>query len=140
MKKLFLTSINENLAHIWLLFFRIIVSGFMLTHGLPKIMKILEGNFSFSDPFGIGSTTSLFLAAFSEGICSILIMFGLATRLATIPLIATMATAAFIVHANDPFGRKELALMYMVFYITILLLGPGKFSVDNLLLREKRRY
>jgi putative oxidoreductase len=38
-----------------------------------------------------------------------------------------------MVHAADPFARKELALMYLLAYITILVAGPGKYSVDRYL-------
>jgi putative oxidoreductase len=112
----------------------------MLTHGLPKLMKVLEGNFTFQDPFNIGSAASLILAVFAEFVCSILIFFGLSTRIATLPLIFTMATAAFVVHANDPFTKKELALIYLLIYCTILFLGPGKYSVDNLIVKKRKLY
>src|SRR5690606_413029 len=102
------TSFNQSFLHFWLLVLRISASGMMLTHGFPKFMKIIEGNMQFGDPFGIGAGASLVLAAFAEFICSILIILGLATRWAVIPLIITMATAAFLVHGSDPFGKQEL--------------------------------
>lgn len=138
MKKLFRPSINTSLAHIWLFFFRVAVSAFMLTHGFPKFLKVLEGNFKFADPFGLGSLTSLLLALFAEFFCSILIMLGLATRLASIPLIITMLTAAFIAHAGDPFARKEMALLYLLIYISLLVFGGGKYSTDQIITIKKR--
>lgn|SRR5690606_28693383 len=129
--KLFSTAINLSLVHIWLLIFRVGVAGFMLTHGYPKLIKVLNGDMQFGDPFGIGAEISLILAAFAEAICSFLIIIGLGTRLATIPVIITMATAAFIVHANDPLSRQELPIIYLLAFITILITGPGKYSVDQ---------
>jgi len=64
-------------------------------------------------------------------ICAILLVLGLGTRLATIPLIVTMAVAAFITHGADPFARKELALFYLAAYFVLLINGSGKYSFDN---------
>jgi putative oxidoreductase len=42
-----------------------------------------------------------------------------------------MLVAAFIVHLDDPFKRKELALLYLVGFLVVLLMGPGKYSLDK---------
>lgn len=105
----------------------------MLSHGFPKLMKLMDGNMEFGDPIGIGVPASLTLTVFSEVICSILIIIGLWTRLALIPLIITMVVAAFIVHSTDPLGTKEPSLMYLFGYITLFLLGSGKYAVDAIL-------
>lgn len=131
MKTIFSTGYQNSWLNLWLLILRIGASILMLTHGFPKLMKVIEGNMQFGDPLGLGATTSLILATFAEAFCSIFIMLGLATRLATIPLIITMATAAFIVHANDPFSRQEMPLLYLLIYITLLVTGAGKYSVDR---------
>lgn len=119
------------LKDIGLAFFRIAISGMMLTHGLSKFQKFISGDFQFGDPIGIGATPSLFLAVIGEFICPILIIIGFKTRLAAIPTAITMAVAAFIAHGADDFGTKEKALLYLVSFVTIILVGPGKFSVDR---------
>ena len=134
MKQLFSTSYNNSLANIWLLLLRLCVGGFMLTHGIPKFEKLMAGGeIQFADPFGLGATTSFVLTVFAEALCSILIAIGLATRLAAVPLIVTMAVAAFIQHGADPFAKKELALLYLLIYITILVFGPGIYSLDAMI-------
>ena len=139
MKNLFSTGFNVKSLDFILLLVRITVAAFMLTHGYPKLMKLLAGGeIMFADPFGLGMTFSLVLAVFAEFFCSILVGFGLGTRLATIPLIITMLVAAFIAHANDPFGKKELALLYLVIFVFLLFTGSGKFSVDYLISRKSR--
>ncbi len=110
---------------------RISMSAMMLTHGLPKLQKLISGDFEFGDPIGIGAAPSLFLAVIGEFICPILIIIGYKTRLATIPTGITMLVAAFIVHAADAFGSKEKALLYLVGFVAIALLGPGKYSIDR---------
>ena len=42
-----------------------------------------------------------------------------------------MAVAAFIAHGADDFSTKEKALFYLVAFITIALLGPGKFGIER---------
>lgn len=114
-----------------LLLLRVAFSGMLLTHGIPKLMKLLSGNMEFRDPIGIGAPATLILAIIGEVIFPILIIIGFKTRLSTIPVIITMIVAAVIVHANDSFGTKELAILYGIAFIVIALLGPGKFSVDG---------
>jgi len=109
----------------------------MLTHGWPKLQRLLAGDMKFGDPLGLGPEVSLVLVVFAEFLCSILIMLGLGTRLASVPLIVTMAVAAFIAHADDPFQRKELALFYLVVFVVLLLSGSGKYSVDQFLQKKR---
>jgi putative oxidoreductase len=130
MRKAFNTNTNSDTLNFWLLLLRIAIACFMLTHGWPKVEKVMAGNFQFGDPFGIGSKPSLILSVFAEAGCSVLILIGLFTRLATIPLIINMAVAAFIALGQAPFAKKELALLYLLIYITIAVLGPGKYSAD----------
>lgn len=139
MKRFFSISYNPDLVHIWLIFLRIGVCVLMWTHGIPKLMRLLEGDTGFGDPIGLGSTLSFILVVFSEAICSLLILLGLATRLAVIPLIISSSVAAFVAHADDPFGKKELLLLYILIYLTLLVMGGGKYSVDATIGPKRRR-
>lgn len=125
---------KSNINEIALFLFRVSVSSFMFFgHGLGKFEKLLSGSeIKFSDPFGLGVTTSFYLAVFAEAISSIFIMAGLFTRINSLFLIVTMSVAAFIAHADDPFSGKEKALLFLVSYIFIFLVGPGKVSLHNL--------
>jgi len=121
-------------ADICLFLFRICIALFMLTHGIPKLEKLIDGGeIKFADPFGIGMAPSLALTVFAEVFCSILILLGLATRLACIPLIITMLVAVFIAHSGMAFEKKELASIYLVIYIILLVFGAGKYSIDSLI-------
>lgn len=122
------TPNNYNLG---LLLLRIGFGGMLLTHGIPKLLKMLSGDFSFGDPIGIGEPASLVLAVLGEVIFPILVIVGFKTRLSSIPIIITMVVAAFIVHAADPLGTKEKAILYLIGFVAIALLGAGKYSVDK---------
>ena len=137
MKNLFSTKINLKSLDFILLLIRIAVAAFILTHGYPKLQKLLAGDeIQFADPFGLGMAFSFGLAVFAEFFCSILVGFGI--RLATIPLIINMLVAAFIAHGADPFAKKELALLYLVIFVFLLFTGSGKFSVDYLISRKSK--
>jgi len=129
-KVIFKVNDNGRIINLVLLVLRLTIAILMLTHGSPKLGKIIAGDFSFSDPIGLGSTISLILAAFAEFFCSILIAIGLATRLAAIPLIITMLVIIFISHGNDPIFDHVNVLLYLTGYIILLIIGSGKYSLD----------
>ncbi len=106
---------------------------------IQQLEKLLAGGeIHFANPLGLGATLTLILAVFSEVVCSILIGIGLGTRLASIPLMFTMFVAAFITHGADPFGKKEMALLYLLFYLALLVIGSRKYSIDYLLTRRTK--
>ena len=110
---------------------RFAVGIFMFLHGIGKFSKLFgDALIKFADPMGLGVTTSLALTVFAEVFCSVLLIFGLGTRLAAIPLLITMLVAAFIVHGADGFGKQELPLLYSIIYLTISIAGAGKISID----------
>ncbi|QEG22846.1 DoxX family protein [Mariniblastus fucicola] len=128
---------NEHLASAGMLLLRIGIGAMMLVHGLAKLNGFNEMSGSFPDPMGVGSQLSLILAIGAEVGCSVLLMVGLGTRLAAIPLAFTMIVALFVVHGSDPWKAKELAAVYLLVYSTLVLTGPGKFSLDHVLLNRK---
>ncbi len=136
MSRLFGSKTNDVFVNLWLLILRVSAGAFMLIHGVPKLQKLLSGNLAFADPFGIGESTSLILAVFAEVICSVLLILGVATRLASVPLIITMAVASFMIHGNDPFQKKEMALLYLLVYVSILVFGGGNYAAGKYLGRK----
>jgi len=137
--KLLSYKINEFISpDIAIAFLRIVTSATMLTHGIPKLMRILEGDLNFRDPIGLGPELSLILITFAEFFCAFLVLIGFATRLAAIPLIIGMAITYFIVHGDDPFSQSEKSFMFMYLYILIFFTGSGKYSVDRILFKGKR--
>ncbi|WP_282628223.1 DoxX family protein [Empedobacter sedimenti] len=119
-----------------LLLVRLAAGGFMFSHGFGKLQKLVNGNFEFGDPIGLGPEISLGLTVFAEILCAFLVFVGLFTRLASIPLIITMLVAVFIVHADHDFGKKELGLFFLINYLVIFLSGAGKYSLDKLILKK----
>jgi putative oxidoreductase len=78
-------------------------------------------------------------AALSEFIGGLCLALGLVTRPAATFVLLTMLTAAFRIHAADPFGKKEMALAYAVVALAFVIAGPGRLSVDGWLTRRLPR-
>ena len=133
MKKLFYTGQTAPMTDAALLIARITIAILMLSHGIPKLALFNHTPVPFVDFLGMGSTVSLALTVFAEVCCSILILFGMGTRFATIPLIITMAVAVLYVHGADPLAKQEPGIHYLLTYILLLMMGSGKYSVDHLL-------
>ncbi len=138
---IFDSSINKKMNSTALLLVRIVAGSFMLTHGVQKYHMLMAGGpIKFADPIGIGQAPSLVLAVFAELVCSALLIIGFATRVITVPLIITMFIAVFVVHAADGFEAQELAALYLLIYILLFITGSGKYSIDGLISKNKKRY
>ena len=120
-------------VNITLLVLRVGIGLLMLGHGIPKIHMLISGDIQFPSVMGMSPTISLALAVFSEVVCSILLLIGLLTRYAAIPLILTMLAAVFIIHRGDPFAKQELGIHYLIVYIALFMLGGGKYSFDAIM-------
>jgi len=130
-------NFSEASASVGLLVLRIGAGGLLLFgHGLPKLMHFSERAAGFADPIGAGPAVSLALVVFAEVFCSLFVMFGLATRLAAIPPVIFFLIAALVHHAADPWAKKELAFVYLVAFLTLILTGAGSYSLDGLLRRR----
>ena len=123
--------LSSNGSDIALLLLRIFVGIMMLTHGVAKIENFSALKANFPDPVGLGAGFSLLLITCAE--------VGLVTRLAVIPLIVGMCVAAFLTFPGFTMAASELALLYLSIYITLLIAGPGEYSLDELLRMTLRR-
>ncbi|EOZ92180.1 DoxX family protein [Indibacter alkaliphilus LW1] len=138
MKKVFFST-SPYFADLAKLLLRVGSALMMLTHGWSKISNFSTNLTSFRDPIGLGPAISLQLAIFAEFFCAILLAIGFLSRLSLIPLIITMSVAAFIAHADDPFSSKEKPLLFLLIFIVLLFLGPGRYSVDGQI-KKNRNY
>lgn len=130
LKSLLSVSQENNFSHFGLLILRLTFGWLMMRHGYSKMENYEEFSGQFYDFMGLGKAFSLQLTIFAEFFCSLFLMIGLFTRFVTIPLLITMIVALFVIHANDEINDKELAIIYFGVYVTLLLKGGGKFSLD----------
>lgn len=133
-------TMANSLTAVGLLILRVGFGCLMLFgHGWAKLSGFSDKVEMFPDPIGVGSQLGLILAIFAELGCSILLILGLATRLAAIPLAITMGVALFLVHSADPWQTKELAAVYLTAYVSLVLTGPGPLSLDHLIWKRRKR-
>ena len=105
MKKLLSISNTSNTTSIALLVARRGRAVLMLTHGIPKMMMLFSGApVQFPPVLGMSAELSLGLTVFTEVICSVFLLTGFATRIATIPLIITMLVAVTLAEAKHHRG------------------------------------
>jgi putative oxidoreductase len=50
-----------------------------------------------------------------------------------------MLMAAFYAHGSDPFSEKELSLLFFTLFLSILISGGGRFSVDGVIGGRKKK-
>jgi putative oxidoreductase len=96
-------------------------------------MKFANLQSSFFDPFGIGSKWALILVIFAEVFCAILLIIGLFSRFAVIPLIITMCVILFLANKGEPLSKLELPILFLAGFVAVLLAGPGRLSVDGII-------
>jgi putative oxidoreductase len=121
-----------------LLVLRVGIGALMIGHGAGKVTDLLSGEAAFPDPIGLGPVPSLALAAFAEFLCALLVVAGLLTRWAAVPVLINMLVAALIFHASDPFAEKEHALLFAIPFLALVFTGAGRYSLDGWLARRRR--
>jgi putative oxidoreductase len=102
----------------------------LMLHGLDKMQNFAGtvdqfAKLGFPKPLGAA-------AIIAEGVCSVLLVVGLATRWSAAFLAATMGVAFFQVHQMMLKGEHsgELAFIYFAGFVAIFVAGPGRWSVD----------
>jgi putative oxidoreductase len=102
-----------------------------VVHGYEKLVTFSQMAQCFPDPLHIGQTPSLVLALLADAVCSLLIIFGILTRLSSLFVVCSIGVAYVIVwHASLLNIRGEVAYLYLGGYAVLMLAGPGKYSLD----------
>ena len=102
-------------------------------HSMKETLGFLnEIHFPLATPLG-------YLAKISEFFGGILIILGLFTRIATIPLIITMAVLIKIMGGGSIFNDTS-ATLFLLLFLSLFFTGPGKWSLDYLLFDRKNKY
>lgn len=132
MKKLLSIHYSPLAFNAAMLVLRIAMGALMMAHGYQKLVGFSTMKSDFYNLLGMGSTLSLAICIFAEFFCALFVMIGLFTRIVTLPLIISTSIALFDVHAMDFFNTGEKASLFLSGYIVLLLLGPGRASVDGI--------
>lgn len=133
MRKLLSTKYSAGAFNAAMLVLRLGLGILMMHIGYQKLINFGELQHKFMNFMGMGTTMSLALVVFAEFFCSLFLIIGLFTRLAAIPLIITMCVALFKAHNAEVFGDGQTATLYLVGYLVLLFVGPGRVSVDSMI-------
>ena len=133
MRALYSSKYYAGAVNTALLLLRLGVGILILKHGYGKISNFNTIKTHFMNFMHLGSTVSLVLVIFAEFFCAILIILGLFTRFACIPLIIGMGTVVFMINHGNLAGKNETPVLFLGCFIVLLITGPGKASIDRLI-------
>lgn len=127
-----------------MLILRLALGAVFIAHGGQKVMGWfggpgLEVTVQGMSQMGIPAILA-YAAAFTEFFGGIALVLGLLTRPAALGILVTMLVAIFKVHLGGGFFAPkgfEYPLTLAAISLTLLLTGPGRISLDQLLFRKK---
>lgn len=126
-------QLSEDLGKLLL---RLSIGGLMLFHGVSKITGGIDGISGMLAAKGLPAAMSYGVYV-GEVLAPLLIVVGLFTRLSAAVFAFNMLVATLLVHAGDllTIGEHggwavELQALYLLPAVAIVLLGPGRFSID----------
>jgi putative oxidoreductase len=130
-KKILSTTYSDTAFNFALLLLRLVFGLTLCLHyGVSKLTSFSEYENNFFDPFHIGHRFSLVLAITAEVFGSMLLILGLFTRIAAFVLVFEMCIIIFMYKHSQPFNFHENAVLFLIGFSVILLVGPGRISVD----------
>ncbi len=147
MMKLNLRASSAIQLDFGILIIRIIIGIVMAFYGYEKLVHFQEmaasdfwaNNVSF---LGQKGAFPLALTVFAEFFCSLLLIIGLFTRLSLLPLLFCMAYIFLvifpfsIISSGDNGMEINTTFFYFIIYLGLFFTGPGKYSLDYLLLKK----
>ena len=130
----------EGLQWFALLLGRLAVGLLFMSTGWGKVHDLGKVT-AFFEQLGIPAPGfNAVLVGYSELICGTLLVLGLVTRFATIPLVVSMIVAILTAKRADLHGLFDLVGFDEFTYLCVLLmigvLGPGAASLDHVLARR----
>lgn len=144
MKKIIQVIINprpsNSLYNIVLLGFRVLLSVEMIyAHGLKKLgIGVAEAE-QVPNPLHFPEAINNALAVSANILFPILVILGIFTRLAVLPILALTLTGYFVLHFHDAPLVKDTPFMYSLSYLVILFLGAGRYSLDHYIFKKFSR-
>jgi len=133
MNKFLSTKYSAGAFNFGMFILRVVLGLLVASHGYAKLIKFSSLRYKFMNFMHLGSTTSLSLVIFAELFCSIFLILGLFTRLASVFTIITMFVVVFVASHGNIFDQGERGAIYLATSIMILLCGPGKISIDGMI-------
>lgn len=141
-KKFYIRTTGYSYTNLGRLFLRLFVGIMMLQFGLKQVAHYYDMRDCFPAVLGMTSEASLIVMTAIEFVCALFIMTGFLTRIMTIPPFLAMIAAEIYIYRDEALKAVELLswqqqnylpIMFLGIYFFILLVGPGKISIDYFL-------
>ncbi|MBS1598660.1 MAG: DoxX family protein [Bacteroidetes bacterium] len=131
MRRIFSTGYTETAFNLATFVLRVACGLLLcLNYGIMKLTHFSEMQHTFFDPLHVGHKWSLILTIVLEIFAAILVVLGLFTRIAAFLLVVEMGIIIFLLHHSQSFDHQENAILFLAGFFVILMVGPGRFSVD----------
>ncbi len=141
-KKIYIRTSGYSYTNLGRLFLRLFVGIMFIQFGVRQIATFSHICDAFPSVMGMSSETSLIIMIIIETVCSVFIMFGFMTRLMTLPPFFAMIVAEYYL-LHDTLKESAymlswqsqgyLPIMFLGIYFFLILVGPGKISIDYFL-------
>lgn len=141
-KKIYVTTTGYSYTNLGRLFLRLFVGIMLMQFGIRQIGDLEFLSSSFPCVLGMSSELSLWTMIVIEIGCSVFIMAGFLTRIMIIPPFIAMVMAEYhllhdmITTASYMLSWEQpgyLPIMFLGIYFFLMLVGPGKISIDYFL-------
>ena len=141
-KRIYFKATGYSYANMGRLFLRLFIGIMMMQFGVRQIENFDLLKDIFPGVIGMTSHATLIVMICIEIVCSAFIMFGFLTRVMIIPPFVSMILAeyyllhdyvresAFMLDWQQP---GYVPILFMGIYFFLLLVGPGKISIDYFL-------
>ncbi|KIC95022.1 DoxX family protein [Flavihumibacter solisilvae] len=133
-QKVTTVSLEGNAIHYGLLVFRILLSlELIVVHGLKKVGLCGCEKEQIPNPLHFPEAFNNLFAIAANLVFPLFVIAGLFTRLTILPVLAVTLTGYFVLHWSDPLIIRDMPYMYSLSFLLLLVSGPGKYSIDNLI-------
>lgn len=141
-KRLYIRTTGYSYTNMGRLFLRLFVGIMLMQFGLRQLINYDAAREIFPTLWFLNPEAGLTIMICIEIVCSFFIMIGFCTRIMTVPPFLAMCVAEYYVLTNMVHEASYLLswtqpvyvpIMFLGIYFFILLVGPGKISVDYFL-------
>jgi len=137
---MFLLNNSSRFRDFGLFIIRFATSAIMVyVHGYDKITGGAEHWYQLGSSMGsigihFGYTLWGFLSAFTEFVGGIFIALGLLFRPFALLMVVNFIVASLsLINAGDPIAHSSIPVEFLCIFVGLLITGPGKFSIDQLI-------
>lgn len=140
-KKLYIQTTGYSYTNLGRLFLRLFTGIMLLQFGIRQVAHFYEMRDVFPAIMGMSPETSLVTMTVIELVSALFIMCGFLTRLMVLPPFAAMIVAEIYLLSHSARAtylltwqqQEYLPIMFCAIFFFMLLVGPGKISVDYFL-------